>query len=349
MAGIFGGRPDASGPGDGDGHGVVVAYRRPGEGVTRYRQELLRDADDHKLTLYRVPEDAEPLEVGAPPATLGPGSSLLWLTVPGRAWEVGAFYGPEGELAGHYTNLIDPPELAGRRWRIRDRWLDVWQPAEGEPRLLDEDELRRAVEAGHVEPEEAREIEARAARLLRRARAGSWPPAPLREVGLSDVPSLRFERDDPAGYRANLAVGRVIGWGMYWMGAASVTSVGFAAFTDALAGDPSSGRVWLGVLIAEGVLLLPLALSGRLPATRRARPEEAIGEGTLLTTAVVMGVVVLAMSDSTMWRQLFTAVYGILGSFLGVFGYARWRHDDEFSTAAFAGLLVSLLILFLLL
>ena len=329
---------------------VLVLYRRPGEGETRYRQELIRDGADWKLTLYRIPADADALEVGPGGGTrLPPGSSLLWFTVPDRPWEIAAFHTPEGELAGHYTNLIEPPDLDGNTWHITDRWLDLWQPAGGEPRILDEDELREAVEAGHVTAEEARELEERASRLLARAREGGWPPAPIRSIRLEDLPSLRFRRDDPGGYYANLVVGRIIAWGMYWMGAASLTSVGFAAFTEALSGEPTAGRIWIGTLIGEGVLLLPLALTGRLPATRRPRPKEAIGEGTLFMTAVVMGAIVLALNESTMWRELFTAVYGILGSFLGIFGYSRWRHDDRFSGLAFGGLLVTLLALFLLL
>lgn len=349
MAGRIRGRSAARESGEDASPEVLVRYRRPGEGETRYRQELLRDGADWKLTLYRVPPDADPMEVGPDGTRLPPGSALLWFTVPDRPWEVGAFYGPDGELAGYYTNLIEPPDLDGRTWRIRDRWLDVWQPAGGDPRILDQDELGDAVESGHAEPEEARELEERAARLLDRAREGTWPPDPVRRTGISDLPSVRFERDDPGGYYANMAVGRIIAWGMYWMGAASVTSVAFGAFTGALSGDPATGRLWLGTLIGEGVLLLPLALTGRLPATRRPRPKEAIGEGTLFMTALVMGVIVLAMNDSTMWRELSTAVYGILGSFLGIFGYSRWRHDEEFSGLAFGGLLVTLLALFLLL
>jgi len=355
VAGIFSGPRAARDPGDEEPPRVVVRYLRPGEGETRYRQELIRDGDDWKLTLYRIPPDGPALEIpGAPAdaaggARLPPGSALLWFTVPDRPWEVGAFHDPDGELVGHYTNLIETPELDGRTWRIRDRWLDLWQPAGGEPRILDEDELGEAVEAGHVEAEEARQLERRAARLLSRAREGSWPPGPIRRIGLPDLPSLRFERDDPSGYHANLAVGRIIAWGLYWMGGAMVTTVGFAAFSEALAGDPGSGPVWLGTVIAEGLVLLPLALTGRLPATRRARPKEAIGEGTLVMTAVVMGGIVLAMNESSMWRELFAAVYGILGAFLGIFGYSRWRHDEEFSGLAFGGLLVTLLVLFVLL
>lgn len=349
MAGPFGAPPEERDPGR-DGPEVLVRYERPGEGETRYRQELLRDGEDWKVTLYRVPADAPPLEVGSPDGTrLPPGSGLLWFTAPGRPWEVGAFYGPDDELAGYYTNLVEPPEPEGREWTIRDRCLDLWQPADGAPRILDEDELREAVESGGLDPEEARRLEERASDLLARAREGAWPPEVVRRTDVSDLPSLRYERDDPAGYYANLAVGRVIAWGMYWMGAASVTSVGFGALTDALSGDPASARIWLLTLVAEGLLLLPLTFTGRLPATRRARPEEAIGEGTLFMTAAVMGIVVLALHDSATWSDLLTAVYGILGCFLGVFGYARWRHDDEFSTLAFGGLVVTLLALLLLL
>ncbi|MFB6240258.1 MAG: hypothetical protein ABEJ46_01600 [Gemmatimonadota bacterium] len=60
MAGLFRG-PRAARDSDDDRPEVVVHYLRPGRGETRYRQELIRDGEDWKLTLYRIPEDAAPL------------------------------------------------------------------------------------------------------------------------------------------------------------------------------------------------------------------------------------------------------------------------------------------------
>ena len=324
-----------------------VTYVRPPGRTRRFRQELLEDGDDLKVTLLRVGRDG-PLEVeGA--AVLEPGSSVLWYTFPGRRYEVAAFHDPRGRLLGHYTNVVRPPEIQGHRWRITDLFLDVWQPAGGEPRILDEEELRRALEEGWVGEEDARRARRVCRRVAEKARDGAWPPEEVASRPLDAVPGMRLRRDEPGTWHANRISLRVIAFGMYLLGAASLTSLAFAAATDALTADGPARRWWMAALAVETVVLAVGSAAGQLPATRRVRPREVMDERTLLLGAAVCGVAVLLAHDSALWRTLLSAVYGALSLFLGVFAVCRLRFDDRTPRLALLGLAVCAVALLVLL
>lgn len=326
---------------------VEIVYRRPPDRIRSYRQELLRSEPDHRVTLLIRPPDAEELRV-TEGIVLEGGASLLWFTFPGRWHEVGAFHDREGRLLGWYTNVIRPPRLMDARWEIHDLFLDVWQEPGGAPRVLDEDELREALERGWIDGSEAARAREECARVADRARARRWPPATVRRTPLEAVPYLRLRRDAPGTYRASLTSGRVIGYGLYMLGAVSATSVGFAALTDAFQRSGPSEVVWLMTIAAEAALLLPLALAGRLPATRWPRPAPT-DERTLFLAAVAAGLAVLVLPGRAELRLPLAAVYGVLMVFLGIFAVCRAWYDRTFPGVAAAGLLVSTVALLILL
>lgn len=321
---------------------MEILYRRPSGRARRHRQELLLDAPELKITLLVRPETAAPREVGGA-VTLPPGARLLWYTFPGRPYEVAAFHGPDGELLGHYTNVVRPPEPGDPEdgpWEIHDLCLDVWQPADDprEPRLLDADELERARAEGRVSAEDARLARETAERVEARARAGGWPPPEVERWPLEAVPALRLKRDEPGTYWANRISGRIIAFGIYMLGAVSATSLVFAALTDALLSPGAARSWWLAALAAEGSVLLPAALAGRLPATRRVRRREAMDERSLLVGATACAAAVLVVNDSSLWTSLLSAVYGALALFLAVFAACRAHFDRRVPWAALAGL-----------
>ena len=320
---------------------MEIVYRRPPTKVTRHRQELLLDGDECKITLQHGGE------VGTEPAA---GAALLWFTFPGRTYEVAAVHEADGRLRGYYTNLILPPEVTFPGvWHITDTFLDVWQPRGRQGRLLDEEDLDAADRAGWIEPAEAQRTRAEAQELLERIGDGDWPPRAVRRWPLDSVPALRLRRDEPGRYFANLVSTRVIAYGLYMLGVVSVTSMVFAAFTDALITPGTAQRLWLTVLGAEAVILLPFALSGRLPATAFPRPSEAMHERTLLAAAAATGIAVLLLNRSELWRELLIAVYGSLAFFLTVFAASRAWFDRVFPASAVAGLLLCAIALIVLL
>lgn len=327
---------------------VVIRYRRPPDRERRYRQELLLDGEELKVTLFRVPAAGGAMEVGAGTRLL-PGAALLWYSFPGRPYEVAAFHDPEGEFLGHYTNVVRPPELEGEEWEITDLFLDVWQPDGGPPRILDREELEEARREGWVTEAEAREAERVAGEVRDRARAGEWPPPGVRRWPLDAVPTLRLRRDEPGTYRANRVALRVIAFGLYMLGAISLTTLAFALLGDGLTIEGAARRWWLGLMAAEAAVLLPACLAGRLPATRRVRVREAMNEHTLFLGAAVGGAAVLLVNESALWRSLLSAVYGALGLFLAIFAVCRIVYDRRLPRLALAGFAVCVAALFLLL
>lgn len=315
--------------------------------MKRFRQELLHPGPDCRITLMRVEPDVAPLKIGE--IELPVGGAVLWYLFPNRAWEVAGAYDPVGELVGYYTNFIRLPEIEPGRWRLTDLYLDVWQPADGPPRLLDAEDLVAAVEAGHVTEEEARTVRAEAEAVMRAAQAGRWPPKIVREYPLDDVPALRLRRAEPGVYYANLVVGRIIAFGIYAFGAVSLTSLAFAALTDAFHGGRAALASWAVVTTIELLALFGLSITGRLPATHRPRPEEALTERLLFLGTVIISLALFLYPDTSLWRDALIGVYSAMGVFLGIFAVARWRWDERFPGMAVAGIGVCLFALFVLL
>jgi predicted RNA-binding protein associated with RNAse of E/G family len=319
---------------------VEIVYRRLPDRERVFRQEVLHDGPECKFSLLIHPEGEKPLSVGE--IELEPGGALLWYLFPERPYELAGVYDPEGAFLGWYTNLLRPPEISDGRWVLTDLYLDVWQPAGGEAKVLDRDELEAAREAGHISLQEARTVEAEAAAVLRAARAGRWPPTIVRRHPLDAVAALRLRRDDPARYFANLVISRLIGFGMYLFGAISLTSLFFAAFTDAFVAPGTALTIWKVLVGLEALLLFLFAIFGRLPATRRPRPEETLDERILFMGSLVTGLAVFVHTDSQLWRSALVAIYGILALFLGIFAVARLRYERRFPWIAAVGGVVCL-------
>ena len=308
--------------------------------MTEYHQEILLDEASIKISRLQVGSSEAPLRIGV--AETPPGGSILWFLFPGRRHEVASVFDADGELIGYYTNIIQPPVVDATGWEITDQFLDVWQAPGEPPALLDEEELERAIADGAMDSASADAARREADVVLEAARAGRWPGREVRRWSESDVQSLRYRRDAPATWHANLVVGRIIAFGIYMLGLVSITTLLFSAATHAFAGDRGALRLFIGAIVAEAAVLLPLALAGWLPATRRPRLEESMTEKTLFIGALVTGAAVLLNPNADLWRGALIGVYGFLGLFLGVFGVCRVVYDRDVPWMAIAGLAVSL-------
>lgn len=318
--------------------------------MQHFSQELLHDGAACKISLLVLDEGADPLPIGD--TEVPPGGAVMWFMFPGRSYEVGSVYDETGRFLGHYTNFVQPPRPETAVWHLTDLFLDVWQEPGRPPHLLDEDDLAEAAEQGWVSTEDFARTRAEAAAVLRAARADHWPPGVVLRNPLDAVPSLRFRRDAPGTFFANLVIGRLIAFGIYALGAISVTSILFAAFTDALQPGvgATAGRIaWLILIALQLVLLLGFALAGKLPATRRTRPEEALTEKLLFLGTVVSGAAVMLYPDGRLWQGALTGLYATLAVFLSIFAVSRALFDRRFPWLAVTGLAVCVLALLVLL
>ena len=327
---------------------VDVEVRR-GSDVQRFRQELLADGPKWKIALQVLDARFKPARIDEA-ATLRPGSLLIWFLRPGQPFEIGAFYHARGAFQGYYINLIRPPRLESTPWIIEDLYLDVWLPEGGDGVLLDEDELDAAVARGELSAGEAGEVRALGAELLGRSRRRGRPRWLPRSVGRSpaeSVPELRLRRDAPGTFHAARISGRIIAFGLYLMAAVSATSAGFAAFTDAFLIAGPAQDAWRLTLLGEALILAPLALGGRLPATRWPQPP-LTDERSLFIATLAAGLAVLALSERTEWAGALLPVYATLGLFSLVFAVCRWRFDRQAPVFALAGVAMTLVALILL-
>lgn len=273
---------------------------------------------------------------------------LVWYLFPGRPFEIGAFYHRRGAFLGHYVNLIRPHALEGDVWVLEDRYLDVWIPADGDPAVLDREELAEAVRSGEVPPAEADELRSRAGDFVARVRDGDWPPADLRRWPADLAPALRLRRDAPGLFHAARLSGRIIAYGLYFMGVVSAISIGFAAFTDAFVARGAAQEAWKATIGVAALILLPLALGGRLPATYWPRPA-LTDERSLFVATLASGLAVLVLNERAEWSEVLLPVYGTLGGFSAIFAACRAWFDRQVPVFALAGVAVTLLALWMLL
>jgi len=160
---------------------VRIDYLRPPDRREVFRQRLVLDAPDVKVTHARNLVFEPPIRVGGR-IVLETGSEAVWFTFPGAWHDVGRFHRADGTFTGLYVNILTPPVFhPGHRWETTDLFLDLWIEPGSEPLLLDEDQLREAVERGWVEEALARRAREEAERIRRAFEAGRWPPPVVEE------------------------------------------------------------------------------------------------------------------------------------------------------------------------
>ena len=160
---------------------VTIHYLRPPDHLQTFRQPIIHESPEAIVTFSRGVHVPSPMEMDGE-VVLETGSDIVWFTFPGLWHDIGRFHNAEGRFTGFYANLLTPVEmLPGNIWRTTDLFLDVWMKPEQVPRLLDEDELQAALDAGALEPGTARRARKEAERILERADAAAWPPPLVHE------------------------------------------------------------------------------------------------------------------------------------------------------------------------
>jgi uncharacterized protein len=156
---------------------VEIHYRRPPDRLEIYSQRLVQRTDRVLVTLLERLETGAAIRIDGR-TVLEPGSPIVWFTFPGMHHDVGRFHTADGRFTGIYANILTPVRfLAPCVWETTDLFLDVWLESARRPRLLDEDELQAAIEAGHLPPAVAARARAEAEHVMEQARSGAWPPA----------------------------------------------------------------------------------------------------------------------------------------------------------------------------
>lgn len=173
------------------GRELHIHYRRPPDREHVYEQRLIVDRPDVQISYAPHTPLTAPMEV-AGRRVLEPGSPVVWFTFADAWHDIGRFHLADGSFTGYYANVLTPVELHDPdqqplTWTTTDLFLDVWLGSDGHLAVLDAPELAEAEGRGWVEAPTARRARDEAARLVREAGAGAWPPPVAREWTLERV------------------------------------------------------------------------------------------------------------------------------------------------------------------
>lgn len=167
---------------------ITYRYRRPGKGEETYRQLVVLERPDTKVLLTEAYGGA-PLEAGGA-VIQEPGAPIVWYLFPEKWHDIGRFHLADGSCTGFYTNLTTPVEMNDDRWSAIDMFLDLWQPLDGEPMWLDEDELADAAKRRVIDTATKKRVLNERAIIELELRRGAWPPPVVRDIDLGQAKAL---------------------------------------------------------------------------------------------------------------------------------------------------------------
>lgn len=168
---------------------ITYEYRRPGKPTTEFAEWLVLDRPDAKVLLLEEYTGPEVRVDGVP--ILASGAPIVWYVFPEKWHDIGRFHLADGAHTGWYTNLCLPVQIGSERWVGNDLFLDLWQPAQGEPQWLDEDELDQAVRSRLIDPATRRRIQNERTMIDLQVKQGAWPPPVARDVDLAQARVLK--------------------------------------------------------------------------------------------------------------------------------------------------------------
>jgi predicted RNA-binding protein associated with RNAse of E/G family len=174
---------------------IEFEYHRPGKGTTVYHEWLVLTHPEAKVLLLEHYAGEEVLTHGN--TILGRGAPIVWFIFPGAWYDIGRFHLLDGTFTGWYTNLSTPVHFGKRRWIGHDLFLDLWQPVDGTPVWLDEDEFEAAVDTGIIDTLTSRRVMKERMQIQSLLDQGLWPPPIARAIDLPQVQPLR--RPSPEG------------------------------------------------------------------------------------------------------------------------------------------------------
>ncbi len=164
---------------------IRFRYHRPGKSVEVFRHRLVLDRPEVKVLVSQSFEgrslriDGETiLETGAP---------IVWFVFPDKWYDIGRFHLADRTFTGWYTNFATPVEMRGENWSASDLFLDLWQPAHGDPLWLDEEEFERAARSGLLDSSTVRRVMNERSLLELELRTGRWPPRVARDIDLQQA------------------------------------------------------------------------------------------------------------------------------------------------------------------
>jgi hypothetical protein len=119
----------------------------------RFRCRVLRREADYLVLSYYADKPGRIKDVVLPA-----GSTTIAHYWTGRGYVLWRMYGPDSALIGTLFHICSDVTITETSVQYLDLIVDIWIPAQGEPLVLDEDELEECRQQGLVKDEELRWI-----------------------------------------------------------------------------------------------------------------------------------------------------------------------------------------------
>jgi hypothetical protein len=119
----------------------------------RFRCRVLRREADYLVLSYHADKPGRIKDIVLPA-----GSTTIAHYWTGRGYVLWRMYGPGSALIGTLFHICSDVTITETVVQYLDLIVDIWIPAQGEPRVLDEDELEECWQQGLVSDEEMRWI-----------------------------------------------------------------------------------------------------------------------------------------------------------------------------------------------
>jgi predicted RNA-binding protein associated with RNAse of E/G family len=194
---------------------IELIYKRLPNRVSFFQQELIYEDETAIVTRQQV-KPSSPLVIDGV-TVLDDNYTALWFIFPGKWYDMGKMYNPQGKCTGYYCDIIIPMRRTISKDKqflftveITDLCLDLWicslrsptpsaygslrslnppscPPSGGKPHsayspdgsyhILDEDEFELAVQNGWMDNTLAQRARQELNNLIQSVRAGKFPPA----------------------------------------------------------------------------------------------------------------------------------------------------------------------------
>jgi len=120
----------------------------------RFRCSLLHRAAGYLVLFYRAEQPGRIKDIVIPK-----GSTTIAHYWAGRGYVLWRMYGTDSSLIGNLFHICRDVTITETAVQYLDLIIDIWIPAHGAPRVLDEDELEECRQQGLVSNEERKWIE----------------------------------------------------------------------------------------------------------------------------------------------------------------------------------------------
>lgn len=173
---------------------IRIHYTRLPDRLSVFTQHLVHRDESCLIMLNAATQLHAPVMAGDR-VILEQGAPVVWFTFPGLWHDIGRFHLADGSFTGFYANILTPVQFQSETdLSTTDLCLDVWLDANGTLSLLDEDEFDDAVQRGWISQPDAARARREAESLMRRAVAGSWPPAVVADWPLQKALAVQPSR-----------------------------------------------------------------------------------------------------------------------------------------------------------